>query len=329
MNASSDRHRGVYEWCKDFATPLLVVFVGTCLTYLSNQQQKHESKDAILREMMTKGNGPDVAFFTAVGQRLTVHLQQYERFDAQAKTKGTEQEAAKKALFDEKAIYFFYGMFRVAVLDFLATKGYVLYPRIWMEEAFRGLRNGVVKEFIGHEERDDDFPEEEAALYRYFGASKATYHAGSKRPNEPIPDLFEFALILGDAPPVETGKGPYYALQVTELREGFQRFQRRLHERKIEPQKIITAFEAMVGLDDYAFNTLFSHWYQQFKPDPPVRIRPDPPEDFLPYPIPDFRPIVPTQENKEWAAEREKAWELIFKNVPPDLRIDAKDECGR
>jgi hypothetical protein len=329
MDESSNRHSRFYEFCKDFATPLLVFALGSWLTYLSNQQQKHESKDAILREMMTKGNGPDLAFFTAVGERLTVHLHQYKRFH-EALAKGTgEPETTEKALFDEKAIYFFSGMFRVAVVDFLATKGYMLYPRIWMEQAFQGLRDDVVEEFIGHKEREDAFPEEEAALYRYFGASKATYHAGSKRPDEPIPDLFEFALILGDAPPPEPEKGRYYALQVIELRTGFLRFQKRLREGQIDPQKIIATFEAMEGLDDYAFNTLFSHWYRQFKPDPPVRIRPDPPEDFLPYPGGVFRSIVPTKENEEWAKERKRAWKLIFKNVPPDLRIDAEGDCWR
>lgn len=326
MDVSNNKHGRFYEFCKDFATPLLVFAVGSWLTYLSNQQQKHESKDAILREMMTKGNGPDVAFFTAVGERLTVHLQRYERFrESQVKSAG-EAGTAEKALFDEKAIYFFYGMFRVAVMDFLATKGYVLYPRIWMEEAFRGLRNDIVEEFIGHKESQDAFPEEEAALYRYFGASKATYHAGSKGPNEPIPDLFEFALILGDAPPPESEKGRYHALQVIELQNGFSRFQTRLRERQIHPQKIITTFEAMVGLDDYAFNTLFSHWYSQFKPGPPVKIRSVPPEDFLPYPVGVFRLIANPHENKEWAEERKRAWTLIFRNVPPELRIDAEGD---
>ena len=333
--ARNNEHGFLYEVVKDVVVPvfgsLVLASLGFWFGFQLDRQRgisaEHQSKDAILRDMMTTRNGPDVAFFTAVGERLTVHLQQYERFRrAQAQGIGG-QEISEKALFDEKAIYFFYGMFRVAVVDFLATKGYVLYPRVWMEEAFEGLTDHVAEHFVGTKEREDVFPEEEAALYRYFGASKATYHTGGKRPDESGPDLFEFNLILAEAPRPESGKSnPYYARQVIELQKGFQRFQERLHSGKINPQEIIVTFEAMIGLDDYAFNTLFSHWYKQFEPDPPVEIGTAPPKDFLPYPLRNFQPIVPAREKEEWADERKKAWSLIFNNVPLDLRKDAEKD---
>jgi hypothetical protein len=330
------KHGFWYEVSKDFVGPLMFAALGFYFGSRLDQQRvaiaENQGKSTILREMVTKGNGPDVAFFTAVGERLTVHLQHYEKLrEAQAGDAGGE-EMERKMLFDERAIYFYYGMFRVAVVDFLATKGFVLYPRVWMEEAFEGLTNHVVDHFIGCKERMDDFPEEQAALYRYFGASKATYHAGSKRPDEPIPDLFQFSLMLADTRDSVAEKSPYYPPQVIELQKGFQRFQRRLHARTIVSKEIIVTFEAMIGLDDYAFNTLFSTWYGQFETAVSVKICPEHPRDFLPYPLRNFEPSAPEQEKVEWAQERNRAWTLVFNSVPVDLRKTAKEEkaeCAR
>jgi hypothetical protein len=280
--AHNHRHGFWYEVSKDFIGPVTLALVGF---YFAISLEEHrvtsaeeQSKGAILREIMTSRNGPDVAFFTALGERLTIHLQRYKKHQGKYETlrKGVEGKGNveggllqsymdKNALFDERALYFFSGMLHVALADFLATKGFILYPRIWMEQAFEGLTNDVVKHFMGTEERDlSAHPEEEAALYRYFGASRAMYHTGNKRSAESVPDLFEFNLMLEEQLQPNASEGyPYYARHVIELQKGFERFQARLRHGDIKPDEIIPIFEAIVGLDDYAFNTFFSKWYKQ------------------------------------------------------------------
>jgi hypothetical protein len=323
-------HGFLYEFSKDFAGPLLLALLGVFLAYEFNRQRDAEAenqrKAAILRDIMTTRDGPDVAFFTAVGERLTVHLRRYEKFRS-SQSAGPmprndcqpESDGQKTALFDERAIYFFYGMYRVARMDFLATKGYVLYPRIWMEEAYSRVTDKIIKDFMGSEEDDPcASPVEQAALYHYFGASKATYYTASKRPGDAFPDLFEFNKMLGDAAQSTCEEEPY----VGELRKGFEAFQLRF-EKKFPSQEIITSFEAITGLDDYAFNTLFSKWYEQPSSDLPVEKLPNtPPEDFLRYPLDTFKfkSHVPAQKKKEWDEERQKAWKTILNNLPDDFK---------
>jgi hypothetical protein len=268
--------------------------------------------------MMTTRNGPDVAFFTAVGEQLTVHMRRYEKFQNAPDKTIFGKDWERKAIFDERAIYFFYGMFRVARTDFLATKGYVLYPRIWMEEAFARITDSVIKDYMCCEEdAPKASPIEQAALYHYFGASKAMYHAGSKAADEPLPDLFQFSQMLDDA-----GK-PGAPAYVVELSKGFQDFENRLRSGCIDRREIITSFEAIVGLDDYAFNTLFSEWYQQFRANPPTTQLPsEPPLEFLPYTLDTFESEsdIPDQKKKEWCEERQRAWQIILDNCPNEFK---------
>jgi hypothetical protein len=335
----NQNHGFLYEFSKDFAAPLLLVLLAGFLAYEFNVQRdaegENERKAAILREIMTTRDGPDVAFFTAVGDRLTMHLRRYEKFQS-FQSAGPmprndcqpESNAQKTALFDEfdeRAIYFFYGMYRVARLDFLATRGFVLYPRIWMEEAFSRVTDKVIEDFMGVKEDDPGASAvEQAALYHYFGASRASYYTGSntgsKRPDDPIPDLFKFNKMLENATQ-STGEDPY----VAELRKGFQDFRERLRNKCIPSQDIITSFEAIVGLDDYAFNTLFSKWYRQFHSDshlPVEKLRNDPPEDFLRYPLDtfEFESDDPAQKKDAWEKERQKAWKAILDNLPDDFK---------
>jgi hypothetical protein len=337
---SQDKHEAFWytlltEVLVPFAGPAFLALIGLWFSVQlendRNAEAENQKKVAVLRETMTTRNGPDVAFFTAVGERLTIHIQRYEQQVQQANAKGLVGNDLSdfldhNALFEEKAIYFYYGMFRVAQLDFLATKGYVLYPRIWMEQAFVGLMSQIVEDLIGAKERDISASvEEEAVLYRYFGASKATYHTASERTNETTPDLFEFSLILnpGVSAPKTTAESPYYALHVTELRHGFQRFQARLREGKIRCDDIIVMVEAMTGLDDYAFNTLFSSWYGQFNGNVPITLDQflnDPPEDFLPYPLDSFKASKEYREAQEWCGRRKGAWQFVLDNVPSQLK---------
>jgi hypothetical protein len=320
------KHGFLYEFTKDFAAPLLLAILGGFLAFAYNVQRDAEAenqrKAAILRDIMTTRDGPDVAFFTAVGERLTVHLRRYEKFSCSQDHSNVGEDAEKAALFDERAIYFFYGMYRVARLDFLATRGYVLYPRIWMEEAFSRVTDKIIEDFMGVKEDDPKASAvEQAALYHYFGASKASYYTGSKR--QAVPDLFEFNKMLEDAAQ-STCEEPY----VAELRKGFQAFRDRLRNKCIQSQEIITSFEAIAGLDDYAFNTLFSDWYKQFRSDDdlPVEVPNDPPDDFLKYPLDnfEFESNCPDQKEKKWPEERQKAWGAILKNLPDDFKDGKK-----
>jgi hypothetical protein len=320
------KHGFGYEVAKDFFSPLLLAVIGFGFAVQLNRQQvittENQSKEAALREMMTTRSGPDVAFFTAVGSQMTIHLRRYERFFAAQKAGKVDKQADEAAAFEKKAIYFFYGMYRVAIIDFSATKGYVLYPRIWMEQAFEGLRNGFVDQFAP-EADDIAHPEEEAALYRYFGAMKATYHAGSKRADEGYPDLFEFTSFL-DKTPIAQGSNSYFVAMVTSLREGFSRFEKRLGGDEFRPHDAILGVEAMIGLNDYAFNAVFSKWYRQFDPEPPTELSKfltQPPDDFLRYRLYDFDDT----SGAVWCTERQRAWHLLLEKVDPAL----KEKCGQ
>ena len=304
------------------AGPLIIAIVVFFLGLQVDKQRvagaASESKAAVLREMMTARNGPDVAFFTALGEQLTIHLQRYDKLKAPAKPGFTEEEMNKSKLFDEKALYFFYGMYRAARVDFLATKGFILYPRIWMETAFDRLTKHIIEHFAGMEEREvQPFSgEEQAALYRYFGASRAMYSTGNRHSVEPIPDLFEFALLL-DRPP-QSDDMPHLA----DLRQGFERFQKRLRDNKLKSDEMIAAFDAIVGVDDYAFNTLFSDWYKKFSPipDTAVDLPNVMPGDFLPYPL--AREDGKAANDQNWQAERKAAWDEIVKVVPDKLKTE-------
>jgi hypothetical protein len=319
------KHGFGYEVAKDFFSPLLLAVIGFGFAVQLNRQQvitaENQSKEAALREMMTSRNGPDVAFFTAVGIQLNIHLRRYERFLAAQKAGKVDKQAEDAAAFEKKATYFFYGMYRVAIIDFSATKGYVLYPRIWMEQAFEGLNHGFAKQFAP-EAVDSAHPEEEAALYRYFGAMKATYHTGTKRADEGFPDLFEFTSLM-DKTPIAPGSSAHYLAMVASLREGFSRFEKRLDSPQFHPHDAILGVEAMIGLDDYAFNAVFSKWYQQFDPEPPTELSKfltDPPDDFLRYQLYDFDDTF----GVVWCTERQQAWRLLLEKVDPAL----KEKCG-
>src|SRR2546421_359346 len=95
-----------YEVCKDFVGPIFVAILGFWVATQFEEQHVTSSKEAALREMMTTRNGPDVAFFTAVGERLTVHLQRYEKLRLK-EIQGKPEDLEKAKLFDERAIYFF------------------------------------------------------------------------------------------------------------------------------------------------------------------------------------------------------------------------------
>jgi hypothetical protein len=328
------KHGFWYEVVKDFAAPFLLAILGLVVGYQFNKQrdteENNQRKAAILRDMMTTRNGPDVSFFTAVGERLRVHLKRFEKFEAARKEREPSQKEKDDALFNERAIYFFYGMFRVARMDFLATKGYVLYPRVWMEQAFDRMSEDVIKDFMCYDEDDLRIPPtEEAALYHYFGASRATYHTGTKRPDDPIPDLFDFNSQLTEAERLDSArqaiKDPHFA----EVYKGFKDFQKRLHasDSYIHPEEIMRTFEAMIGLDDYAFNTLFSNWYDQFRSTPPTTNLPEcAPDDFMPFMLDTFEPN--SNEPGEWEMERQKAWKIILRNVPGDLAGNVRP-CSR
>jgi len=321
------KHRFSYEFIKDFAAPLLLAVLAGFLAYEFNVQRDTEAekqKEATaLLEVFTKGNGPDVAFFTAIGDQLTLHLQRYRNLLDVADKKSDQERKAyldARAMFDEKAIYFFYGVFRAAQIDFLATKGYVIYPRIWMEVAFEGLCDHIVGCFMDVDERKPEAdPREEAALYHYFGTAKTMYTAGTRRPSDPVPDLFGFVRLLkefeGKIPAEITDNTPYEQV----LAKAFAAFQARLRDRNHHPDsdEIIAAVDAIVGVDDYAFNTLFAGWYHQFQgAKVPVQLPPDPPREFLPYPLPRFD----RQDGKRsWEDERHKAWREILEVVPAEL----------
>lgn len=319
------------------ATPIVVASLGIMYTALSDAQRisdrNGQKKAELLREMVATKDRPDVAFLTAVGDQLVLRL---NRRDALLKDKSGQLTAAQKLerlSYEERAAYFFYGMFHVAIVDFYASKGYKLYPRLWMEEAFSGLSDQVTSlVYGGHDETSLAVPKfEEDALYNYFGAAAATFKNITESQGQPTKAalVFDFNLMLDHEirrPDLPLDR---YQLKVDqEIREGCARFQGRLNSSgpdRINVEELELTIAAIEALDDYAFNKLFAIWYQgsgdaspeevrSLSSEIPAKIRREPPRDYLFYPLRGWK-------DKDIRAE---TWKLIYANVPVTFR-----RCGK
>src|SRR6202035_3481837 len=266
------------------ATPVLVAAFGIVFSLLSDANYDHQKKGELLREVVASKDRPDIAFITAVGDQLVSRLKSRDKIIASEKTAdnnigpAARSDLQRAQTFEERAVYFFYGMFHSALIDFHASKGYQLYPRLWMEEAFFQLTNRVNELANGGQDETHTYQSEIelSALYKYFGAAAATFKNITDRPGEPTKAavLFDFNLMLDR---VERRTDPslandQYQIHLEDtLRKGCERFQARLNSGAINVQQLELTIATITALDDYGFNKLFATWYQG--PDSPNEVK--------------------------------------------------------
>lgn len=302
------------------ATPLAGGILGIGIALYQDEQQgieeDQQKKAELLREVIASQDRPGVAFLTAVGDKLVLHLER--RQDVVAKKPEGWEEKKKE---EEIAAYFFFGMFRAAVTDFHATKGYQLYPRLWMEEAFLGLVRQVIS--LGYDGLPETDPRvsviEESALYKHFGQAAGIYKTIADRPGEPkkATVLFDFIrLIRNPNPGSNVQISDLEREHFQRLREGFEDFRKRLDKGCLKGDLQVT-IDALTALDDYAFNKLFATWYQaKNSPDEvqelgqeiPGKVEGKPPRDFYFYPF-------SNRDEASLDSYRERLWEKILEHV--------------
>jgi len=309
------------------ATPVLVAAFGIVFSLLSDANYDHQKKGELLREVVASKDRPDIAFITAVGDQLVSRLKSRDKIIASEKTAdnnigpAARSDLQRAQTFEERAVYFFYGMFHSALIDFHASKGYQLYPRLWMEEAFFQLTNRVNELANGGQDETHTYQSEIelSALYKYFGAAAATFKNITDRPGEPTKAavLFDFNLMLDR---VERRTDPslandQYQIHLEDtLRKGCERFQARLNSGAINVQQLELTIATITALDDYGFNKLFATWYQgpdspnevkSLDSEIPGRISPTPPSEYLFYPL----------HNWEGQDIRNSTWQIVFHSV--------------
>lgn len=269
-----------WEWLKDLLipliTPVVVVALGFWFAIQSDRRQRAESERqrqaSVMKDLIVSQDRANTSSFLAVGTQLSNHLQRYV----------SGNKLHKNTDFDEEAIFFFYGMHRAALVNLHATEGNLVFPRVWMEEAFENMASHVVEAILGTTELDPALPADgEAVLYAYFGARSDSSRTATEQAkhSEAGPLLFSFHCLLHDT---TKASDPIIALEGELLRNQFHDFQERLHNQKIKPSEVMDTLFAMDALDVYAYNNAFADWYgtqaEKIPQDPPS----DPPRLFLP-----------------------------------------------
>jgi hypothetical protein len=310
----------LWKWLKDLiiplVTPVAVLLMGS-LFAIQSEQRAHSERQAseqrneaerreseqralierqtsIMREMMASGDRRDTSSLIAVDTQLRMHLQRYENC----------RQENKETKFDEEAAFFFYGMHRAALINLHATKGNIVFPRLWMEDAFEDTATHVVTLFLGGDERDPAVsPEAEAVIYEYFGTAPEAgrvvgEHAGHLGAR---PLLLHFHQLLENK---QNLSDRIAANEVKILKREFRKFQEQLKNQEIR-EEVILALVAMNDLVGYAYNSLFAKWYGVDLKEIPTA----PPCDL---PLELFS-ASQTEVSKEEQAVHQEAWKLMGK----------------
>lgn len=280
-----------WHWLRDLAiplaTPVIVGLLGIFFAIKSDMRQRAEAERqrqvSVMRELIISQDQVDTSFMIAIDAQLSNHLHRYI-----AGARG----------FDEEATFFFYGMHRAALVNLHATAGNLVFPRLWMEEAFEGLANHVVELILGTTELDPALSaESEAVIYQYFGTRSGSNRKEGERirHGDTGPLLFQFHCLLHD---MIAPTDPVAAAEQDALKKEFGIFRARLDAKEFAPAEVINTIFAMDALCVYAYNNTFAAWYETH-PEPIPQIPPlNPPNDFAPaYP----------------PASRQDTWNLIRK----------------
>jgi hypothetical protein len=184
------------------------------------------------------------------------------------------------------------------MINLAATEGNLVFPRIWMEEAFDELAENVVVRIRGAEEYDPSISAEgEAITYQYFGG-----YASGKSTDRPLPSLFAFHWLLHG---VNITSHQVSAIEADALQREYQRFRERLRTDQFNAHEVMMNLRAMRALSTYAYNNTFAEWYG-FEREP--------------FEAKASR-MAPKYFMRSWETkEREATWQLILKGVPEKFR---------
>jgi hypothetical protein len=316
------------RWLKDIVvplvTPIVVVLLGVGFGLISENQKArdHDSqkKAELLREVVASKDRPATASLTAIGTKLILSLNRRARILELISDKSTSEykrrELADQERFEDRAAYFFFGMFHASLINFQTrSMGYQLYPRLWMREAFRRLGDRVDELVLGAEESSPEVSGiEESALYANFGAAAARYKNYSEIARAPTNVLFDFNLMLDKSKKSDLEEA---------LSRGYESFKKRLATSTLNAgnfKQLKLTIAALIALDEYAFNKLFAAWdlgsdkpseVDCFSPEIKALMPQKQPCDYLPYPL------------RGWGGQdiRKETWDTIYAVVPTKLKL--------
>ena len=256
------------EWLKDFIAPLITPaalgLAALIFQIVSEAQKDKEAKlqreTDVMRQITTSNDRRDISHQVAVAKQLTIHLNR--DWDRRHPNKATTNSIPAPKYpdpedFDQIAAYFFYGLFRVSDVDLEASKGGLLFQRVWKEEAFHKITHQIIYDISGSSVHGDlnlsVSAKEEAAIYKYFG-NNAQEGSG--------PTLFDFYLKI-----TSTNADTKSPELIDSLRVGFQKFQVRLTNDYIDRTNVVNCLAVLDDLSVYSFNNIFAEWYGRTEDD--------------------------------------------------------------
>lgn len=286
-------------------TPLVIVTLGFVFTLQSEKRQRHETElqyqqqradqqIAVMREMMVSQDRRDISTILAIDTQMAVHVRRLQ---------ANSPIVDSYTNFDEEALFFFFGLHQMAMVNVWASKGNVIFPRLWMANAFEALLENVLTNVYGTDYMDPALnPKIEAVMYKYF-AGTVSDNSGTKTP----PLLMDFHNLL------ENNQDARLTREETDtLVYAFHQFQNRLHKNKIRKDELINDLLAANGLVEYSYLGIFSDWYQL----------PQYSADFIPIelPLPSMPPPAFIETFKDYPDNGEvgtNSWKWILKMASP------------
>lgn len=337
------------KWLTDVIVPVMtsvvVALVGIGFALESSRRQRADAEadqqTSLMRDLMISQDRREAAHFFALHLNLGIHLNRYMQMVDMPQDPALD----KRIGFEEEAIFYFYLKHRAALVNLRASKGNLIFRRVWMENVFEQLAIHLVETILGARERDPNVSAEgEAATYRLFAVRGPALSETNDEPKRPegyhlggYLVLSDFHRLMNDESTIES-QDP----DVRQIKTDFGRFQKRLHNGDEKPPvdpfidkvELINSIRAMQGLVAYSYQNLLLAWYQLDEHEIPTHAKCLPekaPKPFLNLMWYDFERLPPRKftgtradwekERMEmWKKKRQDAWELILKLRPQEAQ---------
>jgi hypothetical protein len=242
-----------------------------------------------MKEIISSRDRQEAAFLLTVDTELMAHVMRYQTTDSPGRD------------FDAEAIFFFYGLHRADLVNLSASKGVLLFPRLWIQDAFFTLAEHIVTNVLGAGEFDQAIsPQSEAVIYKYFTQTPND----TKEKATPLLIDFHAFCVHGKSPLLSTDEAEV-------LKAEFLRFKDRLAQNKIDTDHLNDDVLAMNGLFDYSFNYMFADWYRL-----PKNVRSEIPAG---QPIPEDPPRLFMLTYGQFPEGGTNAWKHIVRTVNYEL----------
>jgi hypothetical protein len=245
----------LWRYLKDLAVPLVIptlaVIITVWFTKQSERRQRAEAESdkqtAIMREVMVSKDRNFISYIIAVDSQLIGHL-----------LRSTNSQPDS---FDAEAAFFFFGLHRAALINLEASKGNLVFPRVWIEEAFHEMAKNVVTNILGADENSPQVSAiGEAVMYKYFGSANNddSGSSGKDEHSRSGPLLIDFHRLLAETNPIRSS--PKDAEDLKVLSEELGKFRERLKNKKMV-NELIEDLLIMDALVYYSYNSVFGNWY--------------------------------------------------------------------